>query len=98
MMPSPLVSTILPVPWLTALIQVGERDHAVAVDVRQVGEHARGDLGLIDPDVVVQVGMVVVDAGVDVGDDHLIRAGGDVPGRGSIDAPGAVDCHWLPFV
>ena len=35
--------------------------------------------------------MVVVDAGVDVGDDHLIRAGGGVPGRGGIDAPGAVE-------
>ena len=57
MIPSPLVSVILPGPLIHLHpvhhgIQVRERDHSVIVHVRQVWQHARRDLGLIDPDVV----------------------------------------------
>ena len=95
MMPSPLVSTIFPGPWLTALFRsVNVMTPSPLTSVR-LPEHVRGDLGLVEPDVVVEVGMVVVEAGIDVGDDHAVRAGRDVPGRGGIDAPGAVQ---LPLV
>ena len=91
MMPSPLVSTILPVPWLTGLFRSENVISTVAVDVRQVGEHAGGDLGLIEPDVGGEVRMVVVETLSTSATITLVRAGRGVPCRGSIDAPGAVE-------
>src|SRR5262249_24759432 len=37
------------------------------------------------PDILIQVGVVVIDAGVVDGDDDLAAAGGDVPGGGGVD-------------
>src|SRR5262249_14211694 len=62
----------------------------VAVDVGEQARDRGGDLALVDPDVEVQVGVGVVGAGVDVGHHHLGRPGGDVPGGGRLDPPGAL--------
>src|SRR5262249_52473489 len=78
------------------IVQVPEGDEAVAVHVpvgigHDVGLNRGGDLALVDPDVLVQVGVSVVDAGVDVGDDDFGGAGGDVPGGRRLDAVRAVE-------
>ena len=57
-------------PDVDRVVQVAPGDVAVVVDVDQVLHPAGGDLGLVDPDVLVEVGVVVIDAGVDVGDDR----------------------------
>ena len=91
-MPSPLVSTILPGPWLTAtpfttaFRSLNVMTPSLSTSVR-LGKHGRGDLGLIDPDVVVQVEVVVSDASVGVGDNHLVRARRHAPCPGDVDAP-----------
>src|SRR5262249_3229464 len=66
------------------VVQVPERDEAVVVHVHEVFQSAFGDLGLVDPDVQVQVGVVVVDAGVHHRHDDPGVAGGDLPGRGGV--------------
>ena len=43
-------------PLVDRVVQVGERDHAVAVDVGQVGQHAGGDLGLVEPELLIRSG------------------------------------------
>src|SRR5204863_9328879 len=78
-------------PLVDRIVQVGEGDPAVGVDVRQVGAHPGRNLGLVEPEVIHQIGMVVINPGVDVGDDHAGQAGGGIPGRGGIGAPGAVE-------
>ncbi len=44
-----------------------------------------GNLSGVGPDVALQVGVPVVDAGVDDCNRHRVRALGNVPGRGCID-------------
>lgn len=56
-------------------------DDAIAVVVDAVAWHLVG----IDPHVGGEVGMVVVDAGVDHADDDLVRADGGVPRLDGID-------------
>src|SRR5262249_30169263 len=67
------------------VVEVAEGDQAVAVDVDEVGAAGGGDLLLVDPDVLVEVGVGVVDAGVDVGHDHRVAARGGGPGLGRLD-------------
>ena len=43
------------------------------------------DFAGVDPDVVGQVGMGVIHAGVDDGDDHIAAAGVEIPGGGRIN-------------
>src|SRR5438046_2462317 len=56
----------LPRPLVDRVVQIAEGDQAVAVDVGQLAAHAGGDLGLVEPEVSDQVGMVVVDAGIHI--------------------------------
>ena len=56
-------------------------DIAVAVVVDAVTRRLAG----VAPDVRREIGVVVVDAGVDHGDDHGPRSGGDIPRRRGID-------------
>src|SRR5262249_2143152 len=72
-------------PLVARVVEVVERDQAVAVDVDQVGLAREGDLGLVDPDVAGKVRVVVVDPGVDYRDDDLTRPLGDIPGLGGVD-------------
>src|SRR5262249_36915312 len=67
------------------VVKVTEGDETVAIDVDEVPAPAEGDLRLVDPDVLVQVRVVVIDAGVEDGDDVLGAASSDVPGRGGLD-------------
>ena len=65
---------------VAAGVEVVEGDPPVAVDVPEAGLVVGGDFRLVDPDVLVQVLVGVIGAGVDVGDDHGRAAAGDVPG------------------
>ena len=56
-------------------------DKTVAIVVDAVACRLAG----IAPDVRGQIRMVVIDAGVDHGDDHRPRAGGDIPRRRGVD-------------
>ena len=79
-------------PDVGRVVEVAPADVAVVEDVDQVLHPAGGDLGLVDPDVLIQVGVVVVDPGVDVGDgDGGRRPGGDVPRLRRVDAERAVE-------
>src|SRR5207249_4602230 len=59
--------------------------HVVHEAVVVVVDAVAGDLAGVGPDVVAQVGVVVIDAGVDDGDDGGVIAGGLVPGLGGVD-------------
>ena len=63
------------------VVAVDVVDEAVAVVVDAVA----GDLAGVGPDVGGQVGVGVIDAGVDDGDDDAAAAGGDVPGFRGVD-------------
>src|SRR5262249_28281258 len=67
------------------VVQVGEGDNAVVVHVHEVFETAPRDLGLVDPDVLIKAGVVVVDAGVHYRHDDGAVPRGDVPGLGGAD-------------
>ena len=56
-------------------------DIAVVVVISAVAS----DFAWIGPDIVTKLGVVVVNTGVDYGDNRLARSGGFVPGFGSID-------------
>src|SRR5262249_46185302 len=77
-------------PLINGIIEVPKTDDAVAVHVLEVLEPALGDLGLVDPDVLEQVRVVIVDARVDDGDDRGGAAGGDFQGLRRANAVGAV--------
>ena len=87
--PLPLMSVILPAPWLSASFR-SQKVMRPSPSMSQVRAAGGGDFALVDPDVLVEVGVGVVDAGVDVGDRHACRAGRDVPGGRGIDAVLAV--------
>ena len=80
----------LPRSDVAGVVQILEGDQAVAVGVHEIGETRGGDFFLIDPDILIQIGVIVVDAGVDGSDHGFRRTRADVPGRGGIDAAGAV--------
>src|SRR5262249_40877472 len=67
------------------IIKVPEGDHAVAIDVGESALDGGGNFALVDPDVLVQVGVSVIDAGVNDGNDVLEAAGRSVPGFGGVD-------------
>src|SRR5262249_9769888 len=77
-------------------------DEVVAVDVIHVAvvvvvDAVAGDLARVGPDVGGQVGVGVVHAGVEDGDDHTTGAGGDVPRLGGVDV-GVRGAAGLPGV
>jgi hypothetical protein len=89
------------VPWLWSsgvAVVVGEvvAVHVVHVAVAVVVEAVARDLAGVGPDVGREVGMGVVDAGVDDRDDHRRIAGREVPGLRRVDA--RVGCPPLPGV
>jgi hypothetical protein len=63
------------------VVAVDVVDEAVVVVINAVA----GDLAGVDPDVGGEVGMGVIDAGVDDGHDDVAAAGGAVPGLGCVD-------------
>ena len=71
--------------------------HIVDVSVLVVVDAIAGNLTRVHPHVRLEVRMVVIDAGVDDGDDRLAAAGGDVPGGRRLDI-GACLATGLPGV
>ena len=59
--------------------------HVVHVAVAVVVDVVVGDLPLVDPDVGGEIGVQVVDTGVDDADHDLGRAGVEIPGLGDRD-------------
>src|SRR5262249_20320053 len=57
------------------VVEIAEGDDSVAVHVDQSGADGGGNLALVDPDVLIQVGVVVVHPGVHQSDDELARSG-----------------------
>src|SRR5262249_20323267 len=64
------------------IVQVAERDVPVAIDVDQLRLYVGGDLALVEPDVLVQIRVIVVDAGVHQRHDRTALAGREVPRLG----------------
>src|SRR5262249_44576438 len=67
------------------VVEVAEGDQAVAVGVDEPRPHGGGDLALVDPDVLVQVGVAVVGSRVGGRGHGLHAARGHVPGLGGAD-------------
>src|SRR5262249_41596793 len=67
-------------PLVDRIVEVAERDEPIAIDIDQASLDGGGNLTLVDPDVLIEVGVPVVDARIDDGDDVLRAAGGDIPG------------------
>ncbi len=81
----------LPRPLVDRVVQIAPGDVTVMVDIDQVLHPAGGDLRLVDPDVLINVGRVVIDPAVDIGNGHgRGRAGRGIPGGGGLDAVGSV--------
>ena len=74
------------------VVQVAQGDQPVGVDVGQADPQGIGDFPLVQPDIGEQVGVRVVDPGVDDPDDGRGRAGETVrPGLSGLAAIGVRD-------
>jgi hypothetical protein len=75
----------LVLPLVHRLIEVPEREQPVAVRIGQPAANMARDLGLIDPDVAVQIGMRVIDPRIDHGDRRARAACRPAPRLWGID-------------